>query len=78
VECDLQVAILVSAQSYQLPNLEESSILPSVWEDIGIESRGSNQRVAYNKFYTDTGILNHAGSILNMGNAAKKPVSGRI
>jgi len=39
--------------------------------EIGIVSRGSNQRVADNKFYTNTGILNHAGSILNMGNSAQ-------
>jgi len=38
--------------------------------EIGIVSRGSNQRVTDNKFYTNTGILNHAGSILNMGNTA--------
>lgn len=38
--------------------------------EIGIVSRGSNQRVTDNKFYTNTGILNHSGSILNMGNTA--------
>ena len=41
------------------------------WGDIAIVSKGSNQRVAKNKFYTKTGILNHSGSILNMGNLAK-------
>ena len=41
------------------------------WGEIGVVSRGSNQRVSDNKFYTNTGILNHAGSILNMGNSAK-------
>jgi hypothetical protein len=41
------------------------------WGETGIVSRGSNQRVADNEFYTNTGILNHAGSILNMGNTAK-------
>ncbi|MDD3563927.1 MAG: FlgD immunoglobulin-like domain containing protein, partial [Candidatus Cloacimonetes bacterium] len=39
--------------------------------NIGIVSRGSNLRVADNKFYTNYGILNHSGSILNMGNTAK-------
>jgi hypothetical protein len=38
--------------------------------NIGIVSRGSNLRVADNKFYTNYGILNHSGSILNMGNSA--------
>jgi len=40
------------------------------WGETGIVSRGSNQRVSDNKFYTNTGILNHSGSILNMGNSA--------
>ena len=39
--------------------------------ETAIVSRGSNLRVAGNLFYTEYGILNHSGSILNMGNSAK-------
>ncbi len=44
----------------------------------GIVSRGSNLRVADNKFYTNYGILNHSGSILNMGSTAKNLFNARI
>ncbi|MDD2231183.1 MAG: FlgD immunoglobulin-like domain containing protein, partial [Candidatus Cloacimonetes bacterium] len=46
--------------------------------NIGIVSRGSNLRVADNKFYTNYGILNHSGSILNMGSTAKNLFNARI
>ena len=46
--------------------------------NIGIVSRGSNLRVADNKFYTNYGILNHSGSILNMGNTAKNLFHAKI
>ena len=71
VECDFTSCDI--GIRTELSTAQSGGIFDSTFSlgDIGIESRGSNQRVAYNKFYTDTGILNHAGSILNMGNAAK-------
>ena len=71
VECDFincDVGIRTELATASTGGIYDSNFS---WGETGIESRGSNQRVAYNKFYTNTGILNHAGSILNMGNTAK-------
>jgi hypothetical protein len=71
VECDFtscDIGIRTELSTAQSGGIFDSNFS---WGDTGIESRGSNQRVADNKFYTNTGILNHAGSILNMGNTAK-------
>ena len=72
---------LVVLQSWWVPDsiyvnlhiTQPEGIYDSIFSsgEIGIVSRGSNQRVTDNKFYTNTGILNHSGSILNMGNLAK-------
>lgn len=66
ISCDVGIRTETSTAS-------SGGIFDSTFDlgDIAIKSRGSNQRVANNKFYTNTAILNHSGSILNMGNSAK-------
>ncbi len=57
----------------ELATVTTGGIYDSIFSqgETAIVSRGSNQRVSKNTFFTNTGILNHSGSILNMGNLAK-------